>query len=86
MSRLTLALFVTGAVWAASSVVLVVLLLVEGARATPLLRERAAEVPNWLRAHDPEAAARETELTALRDELRDLRARFEGRAPAAPDR
>ena len=85
MSKLIIGLTITGTVWVASGVAFVVLLLIEVRKAAPRVRHQMADAPDWLRAHAPEVGGSSVELAALRDELRDLRAIVEERAPADGD-
>ncbi len=98
MSKLIIGLTITGTLWVASGIAFVVLLLIEARKATPRVRHRMAEAPDWLRAHAPESGVSEwlrarapevrgssAEVAALRDELRELRAIVEGRVPADAD-
>ena len=96
MSKLVIGLGITGTVWVVSGVAFVVLLLIEARRATPRVRHRLAEAPEWLRAHAPETGvpdwlrAREArdvseELAALRDELHEIRTIVDERVIADAD-
>ncbi len=86
VTKVTIGLGVTATIWVVSSVAFVALLLVGARRATPRLGQRAAEVPAWLRTHAPEFKGDEAELTALREELRELRTIVDERVPAPVDR
>ena len=96
MSKLIIGLGITGTVWVVSGAAFVALLLIEARRATPQVRHRLAEAPEWLRAHAPETGvpdwlrAREAgdvseELAALRDEVREIRTIVDERMIADTD-
>ena len=98
MSKIIIGLGITGTVWVFSSIAFVVLLLIEARKATPRVRHRLAEAPDWLRTHAPETRATDwlrdrgsnardssAELAALRDELGELRAIVGERVPADTD-
>ncbi len=96
MSKRIIGLGIVGTVWIASGVAFVVLAVLEARQATPRVRHRLAEAPQWLRAHAPETNVpdwlrnRDTggsasELSALRDELREIRAIVEERVTADAD-
>jgi hypothetical protein len=96
VSKLIIGLGIAGTVWVASGVAFVVLLLIEARKATPRVRHRLAEAPEWLRTHAPETGVSDwlrsrdagdssAELAALRDELREIRAIVGERVPADAD-
>ncbi len=96
MSKRIIGLGLVGTVWVASGIAFVVLLALEARQATPRVRHRLAEAPEWLRAHAPETSVPDwlrsrdegnssSELSALRDELREIRAIVEDRVPADAD-
>ena len=98
MSKLIIGLGITGTIWVVSGVAFVVLLVIEARKATPRVRHRLAEAPEWLRTHAPEtrgpdwlgdrgsnAGDSSAELAALRDELREIRTIVEERVPADAD-
>jgi hypothetical protein len=96
VSKLIIGLGITGTVWVVSGVAFVVLLLIEARKATPRVRHRLADAPEWLRTHAPESRVPDwlhsrdagedpSEVAALRDELREIRAIVEERVPADAD-
>ena len=79
------AFLVFAGLFVTSGLALMLLTAVELRRHAPEIRDRANEVPGWVRDHVPESLPVVRELTLMREELEQLRRAVEGDAGAASE-